>query len=280
MHELLHTLGLKHPHDDGETGRPTFSQLGIGALDIDWATVMSYDDGASWNRFSWDPATPMALDVLALQYIYGKNLTYNAGDTAYTLTESNFYLTLWDAGGVDTLDAGSATKAWTIELPNTTLTTLVDTKVGYAIPTDELFTNTNTALTLFWLTGDYENVIGSAYADSIYGNLFDNSLNGGSGNDTIYGGSGNDIFDWDSSKRSGNDSFFGGLGDDIYVLDSANDSITEYVDEGIDTVWTRFNYSLVNHDNIENLYLFGSGDYVATGNFLDNYIAGNEGDNV
>ena len=52
LHELLHTLGLKHPHDDGGTGRPTFTQLGLGSLDINWATVMSYNDGASWNSFN------------------------------------------------------------------------------------------------------------------------------------------------------------------------------------------------------------------------------------
>ena len=28
IHEIGHTLGLKHPHDDGGTGRPTFADLG------------------------------------------------------------------------------------------------------------------------------------------------------------------------------------------------------------------------------------------------------------
>ena len=81
IHELGHVLGLKHPHDDGGTGRPTFTQLGLENLNIDWATVMSYNDTASLNLISWDPATPMILDVLALQYLYGKNLNTNAGDS-------------------------------------------------------------------------------------------------------------------------------------------------------------------------------------------------------
>src|SRR6185503_8573411 len=29
LHELGHVLGLKHPHDDGGSGRPTFEDAGI-----------------------------------------------------------------------------------------------------------------------------------------------------------------------------------------------------------------------------------------------------------
>jgi serralysin len=190
IHELLHVLGLKHPHDDGGTGRPTFTQLGLGSLDINWATVMSYNDGAAWNNFSWKPATPMALDVLALQYLYGKNSTWNTTDTGYTLKETNFFYTLWDAGGIDTLDASTATSGWTIKLPNVAISKLVDTKVGFAAPTNDL--SVGTPHTLVWLTGDYENITGSSYADIIDGNLFNNTINAGPGNDTIDGGTGID----------------------------------------------------------------------------------------
>jgi serralysin len=57
LHELGHTLGLKHPHDDGGTGHPTFSQIGLATFDEDWATVMSYNDDYQWNQISWHPAT-------------------------------------------------------------------------------------------------------------------------------------------------------------------------------------------------------------------------------
>ena len=42
---------------------------------FDWAKIMSYNDDANWNLASLDPATPMPLDVLALQYLYGQNQT-------------------------------------------------------------------------------------------------------------------------------------------------------------------------------------------------------------
>ena len=57
-----------HTHDDGGTGRPTFQQVGL--LDKDFISIMSYQDDAPWNETSWDPATPMAADILALQYLY------------------------------------------------------------------------------------------------------------------------------------------------------------------------------------------------------------------
>ncbi len=233
LHELLHTLGLKHPHDDGGTGRPTFTQLGLGSLDINWATVMSYNDGASWNLFSWKPATPMALDVLALQYLYGKNTTYNTTNTLYSLTETNFFYTLWDAGGSDTLDASTASTGWTIELPNVALSTLVDTKVGYAAPTNEL--SVGTPHTLAWLTGDYENVNGSSYDDIIYGNLFDNTLYGSAGNDFISG-------------AAGNDNLYGGAGNDNFIYAANNNGIDTITDlqagDIITVVGSNFNSAL------------------------------------
>ena len=185
LHELGHTLGLKHPHDDGGTGRPTFSDIGISSLNIDWATVMSYNDTAAFNLISWDPATPMLLDVLALQYLYGKNETTNSGDTVFELTETNYYRTIYDASGTDEVNAKNATAAWTIYLPNIALTDLVSTKVGFAAPTSQL---TGTPLTIDWLAGDIENATGSNFDDYILGNDFSNILNGGSGNDTLNGG--------------------------------------------------------------------------------------------
>lgn len=190
IHELGHTLGLKHPHDDGGTGRPTFNALGIAGLNIDWATVMSYNDNANFNLISWDPATPMILDVLALQYLYGKNNLSNAGDTIFNLTENNSYYTLWDASGVDLLSAAGASTAWTICLPNKPLTSLVDTNVGFAAPTNEL---TGVLQTMVWLAGNFENATGSDFNDYIIGNDLGNILDGGSGDDTINGGGGNNI---------------------------------------------------------------------------------------
>ena len=38
LHEVLHGLGLKHPHDDGGTGRPTYQSAGFQFIDRQWVT--------------------------------------------------------------------------------------------------------------------------------------------------------------------------------------------------------------------------------------------------
>ncbi len=75
------------------------------------------------------------------------------------------------------------------------------------------------------LLGKFENVIGSAFDDSIYAgddsDATSNLLFGGSGDDTISAGGGNDILD----GGDGNDSVFGGDGDDSITSGSGNDSL-------------------------------------------------------
>lgn len=254
LHEALHALGLKHPHDGGGTGRPTFSELGISWLNQDWATVMSYEDDAQWSSFFWDPATPMILDVIALQYLYGKNLAHNLGNTVYTLTDTNSYYTLWDAGGVDTLDASGERKGWAVALPNTTISNLVDTKVGFAAPLDGWVGSAPT--TLVWLAGDYENITGTAFADDLSGNDFNNILIGGSGNDTIFGG-------------SGNDTLTGGLGRDEFLFDknsNGNDVITDLEIGDVISIAEA---------NFSNPVTSGNGQYVGLNQAQAQVISGN-----
>ena len=197
LHELGHTLGLKHPHDDGGTGRPTFNELGVGELDIDLATVMSYNDDAEWNRFSWDPATPMVLDVLALQYLYGKNQSTNSGSSAHSLNDFiGYYATLWDASGDDdVVSVRDGFDGWLIELPEATISSLSSERIGYAIPSSDLLYSVPT--TLIWLVGDLEHVNGSVFSDVVVGNSLDNRVFLDAGDDRFIGGEGLDVIYFD-----------------------------------------------------------------------------------
>jgi serralysin len=189
LHEIGHVVGLKHPHDDGGTGRPTFAGLGIPQADQDWFSIMSYNDYYSWNTLAWEPFSYMALDALGLMAIYGPNMATNAGNSSFSLTALDGYMTLWDASGTDTLDITWATEGWGVSLQIAT-NNLLGIKVGMAFPGREVLNQQPTSL--WWLLGDYENVAGSAHPDYIAGNDGANVLNGAAGDDLLEGAGGND----------------------------------------------------------------------------------------
>jgi len=224
IHEIGHTLGLKHPFDDGGTGSPTLDSLGLEEANQDWFTVMAYNDDYNYNLRFWDPATPMAMDVLALQYLYGPNLQTNSSNTTYTLPVNNQYQTIWDAGGADVVDISGSSVGWDIVLPDVQFSSLVATKVGGAIPLNE--SSLSSPLTLYWLMGDIENVLGSAFDEDIEGSSLSNILSGNGGNDFLDGGAGNDTLD----GGAGADTMTGGSGTDTFFLASDSiDTITDFV---------------------------------------------------
>lgn len=115
---------------------------------------------------------------------------------------------------------------------------------------------------------------GEAGEDTLTGGAGNDQLNGGADNDTLWGDAGNDRLD----GGAGDDAMSGGAGDDTYFVDSLNDSITEYQNEGIDTVRATVDWTL--GFNLERLVLDGSADLNGTGNGLANQITGNDGANT
>ena len=186
LHEIGHTLGLKHTHDSGGTGRPTMNDIGLPSYDTDWISMMSYEDDYDYNKVAFDPSTPMVLDVIGLQYLYGANLSTNSGDSVFSLFKQSTYVTIWDPSGNDTVDASSSTVAWAINLPEY----VGVHSIGDARPKSEI--NLSSPLNFYWLMGDIENAIGSQYNDIITGNSLNNHLTGGDGSDLLDGGTGID----------------------------------------------------------------------------------------
>jgi Ca2+-binding RTX toxin-like protein len=101
---------------------------------------------------------------------------------------------------------------------------------------------------------NFENLIGSAYNDTLTGNSGANVIDGGGGADTMSGGS----------------------GDDTYIVDNLGDVVTDT--GGVDTVRASVSFTL--GSGLEHLVLTGNAAANGTGNSLANRIAGNYADNV
>lgn len=99
--------------------------------------------------------------------------------------------------------------------------------------------------------------------DTMNGNGENDILDGGAGNDTLNGGAGADLL-------------IGGTGNDTFIVDDVGDQVSELANGGTDTVRTPFNVTTAGA-NVEHLVFIGAGDFVGTGNDLNNAITGGTG---
>ncbi|UZE84138.1 M10 family metallopeptidase [Pseudomonas viciae] len=244
MHEIGHALGLKHPFSK-VLSNPTV--LSAQFDDVRY-TLMSYNTG-----YSYEPTTPMLLDIAAIQSLYGANTQWQTGNTTYSWAAGqSVFETIWDAGGNDTIDASNQAGAVRINLNEGQFS-----KIGQAFTNLKTGAAFNEGLAIAY-GAKIENATGSANNDTLIGNALGNLLNGGAGIDTMTGGAGNDT----------------------YVVDNLMDVVSEtsaLVSE-IDTVRASVSWSL--GANLENLTLTGSANINGTGNALGNVLTGNTGDNL
>ncbi len=205
IHEIGHGLGLAHPHDNGGIDPDNSSEImqgvisefgsfGTFGLNQGIYTIMSYNRGAaslgdSGSNIFGAESTPGSLDIALLQQKYGVNITTNAGDNVYVLTDTNGpgtrYETIWDTGGTDSIVYTGIASA-TIDLRAATLLNAPGGGGGLST------------------TGNYGGfVIASGVVieiatsgsgnDRLFGGAGDNILTSGAGGDTLSGGSGADL---------------------------------------------------------------------------------------
>jgi len=228
LHEMGHELGLEHPGP--YNGSAVYATDAVYKQDTHRYTVMSYFDanddgsGTSWYGagHNWYYAqTPMVDDIAAVQKLYGANTATRSGDTVYgfhsTAGDSvydftknlNPILTIWDAGGNNTIDLSGYSHSQRLDLHQGAYSDI-------GIMTNNLGIAFGTVV---------QNGIGGSGNDTISGNSYANALTGGAGNDVLYGGAGNDVLYGGNgndtlSGGAGNDTLYGGVGADtaVYAL--------------------------------------------------------------
>ncbi|MDQ3080382.1 MAG: M10 family metallopeptidase C-terminal domain-containing protein [Pseudomonadota bacterium] len=318
-HEIGHSIGISHP--GGYNAAPglsiTYAANAEYAQDTRAYSIMSYFNGsliAGTRHFDFHisgtvyAGAPLIHDILAAQRIYGADMTTRTGDTVYGFNSNagrdqyDFTRTpapisaIWDAGGIDTIDASGYATTQLIDLTAGSLSSIGGVTYDTAPSFEKV--NANRAAAGFppvaratydanmaallanpvvgRLTDNFgiaygvtiENAIGGSGSDTIIGNEVDNILTGNAGADTLTGKGGNDTLD----GGSGSDIMIGGIGNDLYLVGEVGDVVTELGDEGIDTVSSSIDYTL--GANLENLVLTGVA-VSGTGNALNNVLAGN-----
>lgn len=235
VHETGHGIGLSHPGDYNFAvgGNITYAHDAEYFQDSYQFSMMSYfhagNTGATgfvnWatGGYYQTPQTPMVHDIAAAQAMYGIETTTRTGDTTYGFnstadravfdfeTNLNPFVTIYDAGGHDTLDLSGFYGDVTLDLREGEYSS------GYAQPDyDVLNAIFFEAPDEFWdalYAGDLapnpgflSDNIGIAYGtviedgvtgaghDTLIGNDVANWLDGGGGSDTYTGGGGADTF--------------------------------------------------------------------------------------
>lgn len=202
VHELGHALGLAHPHDNGGSStiydgvELPFGDFGTYNGNLQPLTIMTYNDIDSPyvpNTMSSSGflGTFGPIDIHALQFLYGVNSNYNSGNNIYKFPDSTsgkLWKTIWDTGGINTIDSSTSNVDTIIDLNDATIknnTNLAGIPLSYNI-FGGLIIAKGTKI---------QNVITSVKDDRITGNELDNQItieNGGvdiidgkSGYDTI-----------------------------------------------------------------------------------------------
>lgn len=289
VHEVGHSLGLSHPGNYNFA--PGFAVNYVNgaeyAQDIRNYTIMSYwnprDVGIQDHDYRMGTiaygSTPMVHDILAAQKLYGADMTTRKGDNTYGfnakgegLRDAHDFaktpapvMTIWDAGGIDTLDASGYNTNQKIDLTPGALSsiggvTLAEaptleavnanraaagyaplSQANYDIRMNALKANPDAGLLVDNVGIAYdvtiENAVGGGGNDIIVGNSASNRINGGAGNDVISGGAGIDYL----TGGSGSDTFVGDINGSTQLAKRgplALDVITDFV-SGADKIDLR-----------------------------------------
>lgn len=272
LHEIGHALGLAHGGNYNGSAEYGIDNYYVNDS-LAWS-IMSYmqaegdDITNTWNTYMnaafQDMYTPMIADLIAVQYLYGTsagtfagNTTYGFGgttglaalDNAATRSGALLAMTVFDTGGIDTLDFSQTAASQVISLSSESLSSVLGGRHNVGIARGVVI----------------ENAISGSGDDLLVGNWSDNVLTGGAGNDTLDGG-------------YGKDTLYGGAGDDCYVINIQTPFIID--DIGRNGILSNSGIDLSSNEfvTMDTARITSAGSREVTGNHRDNILEGNVGD--
>ena len=303
VHEIGHTLGLSHPGSYNGSGATTYVDQAEYAQDSTQYSNMSYwgeqetsNQPFQYGIVDWstgfynNPQTPLVHDILAVQEAYGANMTTRAGDTTYgwnsnagndvfDFTKNLFpWLSIYDAGGIDTIDMSGANASVFIDLTPGSFSSGAS-----SVPSDEFINQRRQAIadagtdvgavnpgtSEFWqdlTTSAHESFLafetgvsglGVTSHDNLsiaYGTIIENAigsskrdyLKGNSVNNILTGNGGDDVL----NGLAGADTYVGGEGKDTFVFSviESGDMISDFVsgEDTIDLTSTGISFNYIN----------------------------------
>ncbi len=298
VHELGHTLGLKHGHD---------SSNGFAPMALEWDSVefsvMSYRSKignattTGYTNAAFDyPQGWMMLDIAALQAMYGADYTLRAADTRYawnpdtgetfidgvgqgrpgegTVGSTNrVFLTIWDGGGIDTFDLTNYGNGVSVDLAPGGASVLSTEQLATLDVRDGTKARGNVFNALLHQDNKaslIENARAGAGADTLRGNEAANRLEGGAGDDLLEGRDGADVL----VGGAGADTLIGGAGSDFYIVHDALDLIIEARGPEVDTLLVETALAVTLPFGVEVLRL-GEAGRIGIGNAGANQMIGN-----
>ena len=246
IHEIGHALGLSHPgaYNAGTGGTITYATNAVFAQDNRQYTVMSYFGGylpgSGWQQDGTTltyiyPQTPMVYDIAAIQAKYGANTTTRTENTTYGFhstvvgIEAAIYdfninktpiLTIWDAGGIDTLDLSGSNANQNIDLAP-----------GAYSSVDGMTNNVAIAFGAI-----IEQAIGGSGNDTLTGGNTSTLLDGGIGNDLYIIKLAGDHLTTNLIQDSGGTNLSGGKDEIRFTSTVASTLVLNSTDTGIELV--------------------------------------------
>ncbi|HYI42634.1 MAG TPA: M10 family metallopeptidase C-terminal domain-containing protein, partial [Sphingomicrobium sp.] len=236
IHEIGHALGLGHagfyplgpadPYTDALFANDARSTTAMSYFPQDVSTYF-VEQGFS-NAFL---VTPMIADVAAMGMLYGLSTTTRSGDTTYGFNSNagrasfdaalhpDVAYTLFDSGGIDTLDYSGFVASQVIRLSSGEYSNVGGLTGNVVIALGTLIENAIGG------SGD-DHILGNSAGNLLTGGGGSDTLGGGLGSDTLTGGAGGDTFTGTAAELSGDTITDFAIGDRIVIANASLASFT------------------------------------------------------